>query len=62
MIAEGIGTGIVIDGQVYRGEKGAAGEFGHMFLAETRQLLAHAVAATAGKLMRQKRQLFSDIS
>jgi predicted NBD/HSP70 family sugar kinase len=34
MIAEGIGTGIVIDGQVYRGEKGAAGEFGHMFLAE----------------------------
>jgi predicted NBD/HSP70 family sugar kinase len=34
MIAEGIGTGIVIDGQVYRGENGAAGEFGHMFLAE----------------------------
>lgn len=34
MIAEGIGTGIVIDGQVYRGENGAAGEFGHMFMAE----------------------------
>jgi len=34
MIAEGIGTGIIIDGQVYRGENGAAGEFGHMFLAE----------------------------
>jgi predicted NBD/HSP70 family sugar kinase len=34
MIAEGIGTGIIIDGQVYRGENGAAGEFGHMFVAE----------------------------
>ena len=32
MVAEGIGTGIVIDGEVYRGEKGAAGEFGHMYL------------------------------
>lgn len=32
MIAEGIGTGIIIDGQVYRGSGGAAGEFGHMFL------------------------------
>ncbi|MDQ2975278.1 MAG: ROK family transcriptional regulator [Acidobacteriota bacterium] len=27
---EGIGTGIVFDGQVYRGEGAAAGEFGHM--------------------------------
>lgn len=34
MVAEGIGTGIIIEGQVYRGEYGAAGEFGHMFLAE----------------------------
>jgi predicted NBD/HSP70 family sugar kinase len=34
MIAEGIGTGIIIDGQVYRGENGAAGEFGHMFVAD----------------------------
>ncbi|HXF43367.1 MAG TPA: ROK family transcriptional regulator [Pyrinomonadaceae bacterium] len=33
-VAEGIGTGIVIEGQVYRGEKGAAGEFGHMFVAD----------------------------
>ncbi|MER3431197.1 MAG: hypothetical protein C4324_09190 [Blastocatellia bacterium] len=32
-VAEGIGTGIVIDGQVYRGENGAAGEFGHMFVS-----------------------------
>lgn len=31
-VAEGIGTGIIIDGQVYRGEHGAAGEFGHMFV------------------------------
>jgi predicted NBD/HSP70 family sugar kinase len=34
MIAEGIGTGIIIDGQAYRGENGAAGEFGHMFVAD----------------------------
>jgi len=33
-VAEGIGTGIIIDGQVYRGENGAAGEFGHMFVGE----------------------------
>lgn len=32
-VGEGIGTGIVIDGQVYRGENGAAGEFGHMFIS-----------------------------
>jgi predicted NBD/HSP70 family sugar kinase len=32
LVAEGIGTGIVFDGQVYRGEKGAAGEFGHMIV------------------------------
>ena len=34
MIAEGIGTGIIIDGQVYRGQNGAAGEFGHMFVGD----------------------------
>lgn len=34
MVSEGIGTGIVIDGEVYRGENGAAGEFGHMYVAE----------------------------
>lgn len=33
LVAEGIGTGIVIDGQLYRGESGAAGEFGHMYVA-----------------------------
>jgi len=32
LIAEGIGTGIIFDGQVYRGNKGAAGEFGHMIV------------------------------
>lgn len=32
LIADGIGTGMVFDGQVYRGEKGAAGEFGHMIV------------------------------
>lgn len=34
LVAEGIGTGIVFDGQVYHGEKGAAGEFGHMIVGE----------------------------
>jgi predicted NBD/HSP70 family sugar kinase len=34
LIAEGIGTGIIIDGQIYRGEGGAAGEFGHMFVGK----------------------------
>lgn len=33
-VAEGIGTGIIIDGQIYRGENGAAGEFGHMFVSD----------------------------
>ena len=30
LVGEGIGTGIIFDGQVYRGEMGAGGEFGHM--------------------------------
>src|SRR5919112_3733617 len=30
LVEEGVGTGIVFDGQVYRGKSGAAGEFGHM--------------------------------
>lgn len=34
LVAEGIGTGIVFDGQVYRGERGAAGEFGHMIVGQ----------------------------
>ncbi|HZT58234.1 MAG TPA: ROK family transcriptional regulator [Pyrinomonadaceae bacterium] len=33
-IAEGVGTGIIFDRQVYRGEFGAAGEFGHMIIGE----------------------------
>jgi predicted NBD/HSP70 family sugar kinase len=32
LVEEGIGTGIVFDGQVYRGENGAAGETGHMII------------------------------
>ncbi len=32
IVAEGVGTGIVFDGQIYRGERGAAGEFGHMIV------------------------------
>jgi len=34
LVEEGIGTGIVFDGQVYRGEGGAAGEFGHMTIGK----------------------------
>jgi len=34
LVAEGVGTGIIFDGQVYRGDKGAAGEFGHMIVGE----------------------------
>ncbi len=30
LVGEGIGTGIIFEGQLYRGEKGAGGEFGHM--------------------------------
>lgn len=34
LVAEGIGTGIIFDGQIYRGNKGAAGEFGHMVVGK----------------------------
>jgi predicted NBD/HSP70 family sugar kinase len=34
LIEEGVGTGIVFDGQVYRGRSGAAGEFGHMTIGQ----------------------------
>jgi predicted NBD/HSP70 family sugar kinase len=30
LVEDGLGTGIVFDGQVYRGASGSAGEFGHM--------------------------------
>ena len=32
LVADGVGTGIIFDGQVYRGVLGAAGEFGHMIV------------------------------
>ncbi|HZI20828.1 MAG TPA: ROK family transcriptional regulator [Pyrinomonadaceae bacterium] len=34
LVAEGIGTGMVFDGQIYRGEGGGAGEFGHTTVGE----------------------------
>ena len=34
LVEEGLGTGIVFDGQVYHGEGGAAGEFGHMTIGQ----------------------------
>ena len=33
-IENGIGTGLVLDGQVYRGRNGVAGEFGHMTVGD----------------------------
>lgn len=30
LVAAGVGCGMVFDGQIYRGQRGAAGEFGHM--------------------------------
>ena len=35
LVEEGLGTGIVFDGQVYHGEGGAAGEFGHMTIGRS---------------------------
>lgn len=34
LVAEGIGTGIVFDGQIYKGQYSAAGEFGHMIIGQ----------------------------
>jgi predicted NBD/HSP70 family sugar kinase len=34
LVEGGVGTGIIFDGQVYRGENGAAGEFGHMTIGQ----------------------------
>ncbi|HEX8889033.1 MAG TPA: ROK family transcriptional regulator, partial [Pyrinomonadaceae bacterium] len=33
LVGEGIGTGIVFDGQIHKGKYSAAGEFGHMIIA-----------------------------
>ena len=34
LVEAGLGTGVVFDGQVYRGEGGTAGEFGHMTIGQ----------------------------
>ena len=34
LVEEGVGTGIIFDGQVYQGVAGAAGEFGHMTIGK----------------------------
>lgn len=44
LISKGIGTGIVFDGQIYRGKRGMAGEFGHMTIGKNAP-----VACAAGK-------------
>lgn len=44
LIGKGIGTGIVFDGQIYRGKGGIAGEFGHMTIGSDAP-----VACAAGK-------------
>lgn len=37
MLTTGLGTGLVVDGQVYRGRTGAAGELGHWLIGMQRQ-------------------------
>lgn len=44
LIGNGIGTGIVLDGQIYRGKDGIAGEFGHMTIGADAP-----IACAAGK-------------
>jgi predicted NBD/HSP70 family sugar kinase len=44
LIHKGIGTGIVFDGQIYRGKGGIAGEFGHMTIGSDAP-----IACAAGK-------------
>jgi N-acetylglucosamine repressor len=39
LVGEGVGTGIIFEGQVYRGERGAAGEFGHMIVGTNAPVL-----------------------
>jgi predicted NBD/HSP70 family sugar kinase len=36
MLTTGLGTGLVVDGQVYRGRTGAAGELGHWLIGQQR--------------------------
>lgn len=43
-ITSGIGTGVVFDGQIYRGKGGVAGEFGHMTIGNNAP-----IACAAGK-------------
>ena len=44
LVHKGIGTGIVFDGQIYRGKGGIAGEFGHMTIGNDAP-----IACAAGK-------------
>lgn len=39
LVADGVGTGIIFDGQVYCGVRGAAGEFGHMIVGSNAPVL-----------------------
>jgi predicted NBD/HSP70 family sugar kinase len=42
LVHDGIGTGIVFDGQLYRGKGGIAGEFGHMTIGSNAPILCAA--------------------
>jgi hypothetical protein len=52
LIHKGIGTGIVFDGQIYRGKGGIAGEFGHMTIGKDAPIIARRAKIIAGKLLR----------
>ena len=48
LVESGLGTGVVLDGPVYRGEAGAAGEFGHMTIGQE-AAVACATGSPAGR-------------
>ena len=50
VVDEGIGIGVVLDGDVYRGPNMAAGEFGQMIISESAGLTTHEVPGSLEQL------------
>lgn len=55
LVEQGLGTGIVFDGQVYRGELGAAGEFGHMTIGSDAPIACAAGSRTCWEAFASER-------
>jgi predicted NBD/HSP70 family sugar kinase len=53
LVEEGVGTGIIFDGQVYQGVAGAAGEFGHMTIGRELRWRVRREVKSVGKRLRQ---------